>query len=103
MIAPATPETFVVCGLKRHWRLVSRQPHASLLGVGGRVSEAATCTDGLGQVGNDETPLAVALGGAVTAVYWVLRLLKSVLGVTVLLSALIVTIPNSPAALIAGK
>lgn len=49
---------------------------------------------------------ADALAGVlirVTPPYCVWRLVKSVPGVTVLLSVEIVTMPNSPAALVAGK
>jgi len=59
-----------------------------------------------GQLGKDEVPAADwegVLGGELARLYWVLRRSKSSLVVTVLPSVEILTIPNWPAALAAGK
>lgn len=76
-------------------KLFSRQLQAARLGVGGKVVEASIVEFCCGQEGYAVDPAALCEGelGGDAAAYWVLRLLKFPLTVTVLLSEEIETIP----------
>jgi ABC-type molybdate transport system substrate-binding protein len=94
-----------VAGVNRQLKAFSRQLQAASLGVGGSVAEARKVSDEAaheGYVAADADDWEGVLMKE-TRPYCVFKLSKSALVVTVLVSCEIVTMPNCPAALAAGK
>jgi hypothetical protein len=86
-------------------RMLSKQLQAASLGVGGKVDDARSEELIAGQAGYVAAPAAFSKGvfGGFSCPYSASSESKSALGVTVLPSAEIFTIPNCPCALSAGK
>ena len=99
--SPMMALVFVVCGVKRHARDCSRQLQLLSLGVGGSVETAKKVEFVVGQEGYVVDPGALGVLGGDTWPYCAWSRLKSSLTVTVLPS--IVTMPNWPWLLCAGK
>jgi len=91
--------------VKTQESVLSKQLQAARLGVGGSVVEATNSSLLAGQAGYFVVPaeLLDGLFGGETLVYCASRPVKSSLVVTVVPSADMLTRPNSPAALSAGK
>ena len=91
--------------VNRQLRAFSRQLQAASLGVGGSVEEARKVSDEAGHEGYAAAATDDWEGVSlkVTRPYCVFNEVKSVLVVTVVVSCEIVTMPNCPAALVAGK
>ena len=96
---------FEVWGLNRQLRLDFTHWQAASTGVGGSVLEANMVEFCAGHAGYDAAGALLCAGVLTncTAPYAVFKLLKSVLGVTVDPSEEMLTIPNWPASLCAGK
>lgn len=104
MSVPTMADVLEVVGVNWQLRAFSRQLHAASLGVGGSVVDALNVEFSDGQPGYAVDPALLWLGasGGVTLAYCSCRRVKSLLTVTVLFGFM-VTIPNCPAALLAGK
>lgn len=94
-----------VWGLKRQSRLACKHRQAASLGVGGSVVEARKDVFCAGQEGYDAAGALLCDGSVtnVTAPYAACKLEKSVDVVTVDPSVEMLTMPNWPASLCAGK
>ena len=94
---------FEVFGANVQARLSSRQLHELSLGVGGSVDEARKVEFVVGHEGKVVVPGALGVFGPVVLLNCACRRVKSSETVTVVLSEEMVTMPNWPWELVAGK
>lgn len=102
---PTMSTVLVTAGVNWQLSVLTTQAQAVSLGVGGSVVDAKNVEFSDGHAGKVVEPASLCEGvlGADTLLYWALRVLKSLLGVTVLPSAEMLTIPKEPAEDVAGK